>query len=335
MSNNTEEQMVDNTETKPKIMTGYVHYNKSDDLAQLFETLNEFRKNNGLKYSHQGNVGMVFFNVNSEHLDALYKVRPFKISKFQTRSEYECDKDTSDKLMGQKDSFVRMNWDEQTNTLTFMSRTTSRVHGNLVRRIFKDSELNLDKSQYKVLRDYTNTNNEDQEGENTQTQPVQQEQNSRQSYNNRPRQTGFSKQTRQYQQVEETSVPEGFQRVSRKPKNNTEQRNFTQNDSRQRYSAQNDSRQRDPTQNDSRQRYSAQRDPAQRDSTQNDSRQRYSAQRDSTQRDSTQRDSANQSREIKSTTKVVREPREPRESTESTESAKPKVRGSKVPRNNV
>ena len=305
MSNNVEEQMVDNTETKPKIMTGYVHYNKTDDLAQLFETLNEFRKNNGLKYSHQGNVGMVFFNVNSEHLDALYKVRPFKISKFQTRSEYQCDKDTADNLMGQKDSFVRMNWDDQSNTLTFMSRTTSRVHGNLVRRIFKDSELNLDKTQYKVLRDYSRTDNEEQEGETQghqghQGHQGQLEQNSRQSYNNRPRQTGFSKQTRQYQQVEDTSVPEGFQRVSRRNKN-----------------------------------YNDQRDSTQRDFTQRDFTQRDSRQRDFTQRDSTQRDSTNPSRETKSTTKVVREPREPRESRESIESVKPKVRGSKVSRNNV
>ena len=163
MSNHTEEQMTENVETKPKIMTGYVHYNKSDDLAQLFETLNEFRKNNGLKYSHQSNVGMVFFNIGSEHLEALYKVRPYKISKFQTRSEYQCDKETADKLMGQRDSFVRMNWDDETNTLTFMSRTTSRVHGNLVRRIFKDSQLNLDRTHYNVLRDLSKSEDENQD----------------------------------------------------------------------------------------------------------------------------------------------------------------------------
>ena len=40
MSNNTEEPITENIETKPKIMTGYIHYSKSDDLVKLFEILN-------------------------------------------------------------------------------------------------------------------------------------------------------------------------------------------------------------------------------------------------------------------------------------------------------
>lgn len=149
MSNQEEQQM---TETKPRIMTGYIHYGESDDLTRLFDILNEFRKNNGLKYSHQSRASMVFFNVSSEHLDAFSKVRPFKISRFQTKSEYKCDKETCDQLMGQKDSFLRMLWDESTGVLTFLSRTPSRVHGNLVRRIFKDSGVEFQRDSYSVLR---------------------------------------------------------------------------------------------------------------------------------------------------------------------------------------
>ena len=224
---------VNDTDAKPKIMTGYIHYdnsnnsNNSDDLTQLFKTLNDFRKNNGLKYSHQGNVGMIFFNVSSEHLEKLYKQTPYKISKFQTRTEYDCDKETADKLMGQKDSFVRMNWDEETNMLTFMSRTTSRVHGNLVRRIFKDSELTFDKTHYRILRDFVKYNGDEQDLEQKNlrefksTNPTTRSTNptnfvqSTRSTNPTTRTsnpTNFVQSTKSTQ--EETQLPDGFQRVT-------------------------------------------------------------------------------------------------------------------------
>ena len=207
MSSQIEEQNQLTDITKPKIMTGYIHYNKSDDLGKLFETLNDFRKNSGLKYSHQGNVGMVFFNVGLEHLDELSEVRPFKISKFHSKSEYKCDKETSDKLMGQKDSFVRMTWDESTTSLTFLSRTTSRVHGNLVRRIFKDSQQNFDRDAYSVVRENMDGENVENNENGDQQDQVEQQRQSRQ-----PRQ---SYHTRSYtQKVEE--APEGFTRVARR-----------------------------------------------------------------------------------------------------------------------
>ncbi len=158
---NQEEQMA---ETRPRIITGFIHVGESDDSTELFNVINEFRKNNGLKYSHQAKAHMVFFNISSEHLDAFSKVRPFKISRFQTRTEYTCDKETCDKLMKQKDSFLRMLWDETTNVLTFMSRTPSRVHGNLVRRIFKDSEVEFQRDNYSVTRNF-NSGGDDQEHE--------------------------------------------------------------------------------------------------------------------------------------------------------------------------
>lgn len=180
-----EQQMEQQTaETRPRIMTGFIHYGESDDLTKLFDTLNEFRKNNGLKYSHQAKAHMVFFNVSSEHLDAFSKVRPFKISRFQTRTEYTCDKETCDKLMEQKDSFLRMLWDESTNVLTFMSRTPSRVHGNLVKRIFRDSEVEFMRDNYSVTRNFNS--GADNQGQESTLETTQNE------------------------------TPEGFQRVEKK-----------------------------------------------------------------------------------------------------------------------
>ncbi len=202
MSNQEDQQMAD---TKPRIMTGYIHYGESDDLTKLFDTLNEFRKNNGLKYSHQSKASMVFFNVSSEHLDAFSKVRPFKISRFQTKSEYSCDKETCDQLMSQKDSFLRMLWDENSGVLTFLSRTPSRVHGNLVRRIFRDSGVEFQRDSYSVLRNPYNgrTGEQDDAEEQEANVPV--------------------KHTNKTQVQQAT--PEGFQRVetkrTRKPRETT------------------------------------------------------------------------------------------------------------------
>lgn len=143
----------------------YIFYNETDDLTKIFETLNNFKKKYGLKYSHQKNTGLIFLNVNSDNLEEFAKVQPFKISKFQSKSEYTCDTATRDALMEQRDTFIRMVWNETTNTLTFMSRTTSRVHGNLVRRIFKDSNQFFNNSNYRILKnfnnhDYTNFNSQ-------------------------------------------------------------------------------------------------------------------------------------------------------------------------------
>jgi len=166
MSSNTEEQNRNTSNTginintdaelKQKILTCYINYNETDDLTQLFTILAEFRKKYGLKYSHQKNAQMVFFNIGSEHLDELSKVRPFRISKYQTRSEYrsECDDEFAEQLMKRKDSFIRLNWNKDTSVITFTSRTPPRVHLNLVRRIFRDSGLEFIKLNHTVLREY-------------------------------------------------------------------------------------------------------------------------------------------------------------------------------------
>ena len=46
-----------------------------------------------------------------------------------------------------------MNWSDEDETLTFLSRTTSRIHGQLVRRIFNDSQQEFVRTQYRVLKD--------------------------------------------------------------------------------------------------------------------------------------------------------------------------------------
>lgn len=165
---------------KPRITTGYIHYGESDDLTKLFDILNEFRKNNGLKYSHQSKVSMIFFNVSSEHLDAFSQVRPFKISRFQTKSKYKCNSDISTQLMTQKDSFLRMIWDESSCVLTFLSRTPNSVHSNLVRRIFKDSCVEFQRDSYSAVRNFS------------------------------------SEQEDSTEQTKQTSTPDGFQRVENK-----------------------------------------------------------------------------------------------------------------------
>ena len=298
---------VNDTDAKPKIMTGYIHYdnsnnsNNSDDLTQLFKTLNDFRKNNGLKYSHQGNVGMIFFNVSSEHLEKLYKQTPYKISKFQTRTEYDCDKETADKLMGQKDSFVRMNWDEETNMLTFMSRTTSRVHGNLVRRIFKDSELTFDKTHYRILRDFVKYNGDEQDLEQKNLREFKSTNPTTRSTNP----TNFVQSTRSTNQSTRSSNP--TTRSTNQSTRSSNPTNFVQS-----------TRSTNPTTRTSNPTNFVQSTKSTQEETQlPDGFQRVTGRYNK---------KTNEQKDVQSTPKVVKE---------NENTSKPKVRGSKVSRNNV
>ena len=155
MTTETKPQEIGDQTPRPKNITGFIHYNDNDDQSKMFETLNTFRKEKGLKFSHHKNI--VFFSLSSEYLGDLANAgRSFKISKFQTRSTFKCSKEVAEKLMSQKDSFLRMSYSEEDSVLTFFSRTTSRVHGFLVRRIFKDSEQTFVRENYSVIRDDKN-----------------------------------------------------------------------------------------------------------------------------------------------------------------------------------
>jgi hypothetical protein len=156
--NQATNQTTDLNVNKSRVITCFIYYNDDDDLPKIFEVIKDFRVRHGLKFSHHS--GYIFFTILSDHLNELAKVRPFKISKYQTNSEYTCTKEVADKLMEQKDSFIRMVWNEN-ETLTFSSRTMHRVHSNLVRRIFKDSNQEFIVDSYQVLRNNSKFDNDE------------------------------------------------------------------------------------------------------------------------------------------------------------------------------
>ena len=112
----------------------------------------------------------------SDFMGEFSKVRPFRISKFKSSSEYTCSKEVADKLIEQRNSFIKMKWDEA-GYLVFMSRTKTFFHNYLVRKLFKDAEIELNQELYKVNR-FTSENN-DKEQENVvmenNTEPVKSE----------------------------------------------------------------------------------------------------------------------------------------------------------------
>lgn len=144
----TEQQIADPNVIGPRVLTGFVYYNENDDLAKIFDVIKDFRVRHGLKYSHY--KGYIFFMMSSEFLDEFSKVRPFRISKFKSSSEYSCSKDVADKLIEQRNSFIKMRWDE--SGITFRSRTKTFFHNHLVRKLFKDAEIELNQESYTVHR---------------------------------------------------------------------------------------------------------------------------------------------------------------------------------------
>lgn len=166
-------QVSNGDQTKSKIVTLFIHYNQDDDLSKIFTVLNEFRTNCGLKFSHHR--GQIFVSVRSEHLNELYKRQPFKSSKYSTKTTYSCDEETGTRLVAQKDSFLRMSYDNSTGTATFQSRTPQRVHYQLVSRVFKATNTSFDKDLYVVVP--TNVSlDQQQEHQHQQEQHQDQEQ---------------------------------------------------------------------------------------------------------------------------------------------------------------
>ena len=131
-------------------VTGYIHFNKDDDLTKIFETLHTFRTSHRLKYYHHRD-GFIFFSVKSDCLSELAKVQPFKISHYSSKSTYSCDKTVADKLVAVRDSFVRLSWDETSGTVQFLSRTIGRVHNDLVRRVFKSADEVFVRTNYHFI----------------------------------------------------------------------------------------------------------------------------------------------------------------------------------------
>jgi hypothetical protein len=155
-------QVSNGDQTKSKIVTLFIHYNQDDDLSKIFTVLNEFRTNCGLKFSHHR--GQIFVSVRSEHLNELYKRQPFKSSKYSTKTTYSCDEETGTRLTAQKDSFLRMTYDNTAETVTFQSRTPQRVHYQLVTRVFKATETTFDNDKYVFVP----SDNQDQQHQHNQ-----------------------------------------------------------------------------------------------------------------------------------------------------------------------
>lgn len=142
------ENELEKVEDRVKNITCFIRYNEDDNLEAIFNTLKDFKSNHGLKWSHHKDI--IFFQTSSENLEEFSKVQKFKVSKYQAKAFYKCSKEDADKLMSQKDSFLRMRWDEESNQVIFLSRTTFKVHRRLIRRIFNDSEVEFDKDSFSV-----------------------------------------------------------------------------------------------------------------------------------------------------------------------------------------
>ena len=142
------ETQLENMVDKPKNITCFIKYNDQDNLETIFNILKDFKSKHGLKWSHHKDI--IFFQTGSDKLEEFSKVQKFKISKYQAKATYKCSKEDCDKLMSQKDSFLRMRWDEENNCVIFLSRTTFKVHRRLIRRIFTDSEVEFDKDSFSV-----------------------------------------------------------------------------------------------------------------------------------------------------------------------------------------
>ena len=171
-------QVSNGDQTKSKIVTLFIHYNQDDDLSKIFTVLNEFRTNCGLKFSHHR--GQIFVSVRSEHLNELYKRQPFKSSKYSTKTTYSCDEETGIRLVAQKDSFLRMSYDNTTGLVTFQSRTPQRVHYQLVSRVFTATNTTFDKDLYVVVP--TEGRQDQQEGSHQQHQHQHQRQHQQEGH---------------------------------------------------------------------------------------------------------------------------------------------------------
>jgi hypothetical protein len=171
-------QVSNGDQTKSKIVTLFIHYNQDDDLSKIFTVLNEFRTNCGLKFSHHR--GQIFVSVRSEHLNELYKRQPFKSSKYSTKTTYSCDEETGIRLVAQKDSFLRMSYDNTIGLVTFQSRTPQRVHYQLVSRVFTATNTTFDKDLYVVVPTEGRQDQGQQEGHEHQHHQHQQQQHHQQ-----------------------------------------------------------------------------------------------------------------------------------------------------------
>lgn len=141
--------MEQQTETKKNAnVTCYRKYDyKNDnpeDVKKIFASINELKSKFHLKFSNHPECGIIMLLFNRDNFTDFKKELDFSVSKYTSVTKYTCDLTTAEKLKQQKDSFLRLHYDE--GMLLFTSRTPLNVHKKLVKRIFKDSEVEFNKS---------------------------------------------------------------------------------------------------------------------------------------------------------------------------------------------
>lgn len=141
--------MEQQTETKKNAnVTCYRKYDykndNPDDVKKIFSTINDLKSKFHLKFSNHPECGIIMLLFNRDNFAEFKKELDFSVSKYTSITKYTCDNDTAEKLKQQKDSFLRLHYDE--GMLLFTSRTPLNVHKKLVKRIFKDSEVEFNKS---------------------------------------------------------------------------------------------------------------------------------------------------------------------------------------------
>jgi hypothetical protein len=141
--------MEQQTETKKNAnVTCYRKYDykndNPDDVKKIFASINELKSKFHLKFSNHPECGIIMLLFNRDNFAEFKKELDFSVSKYTSVTKYTCDVETSEKLKQQKDSFLRLHYDD--GMLLFTSRTPLNVHKKLVKRIFKDSEVEFNKS---------------------------------------------------------------------------------------------------------------------------------------------------------------------------------------------
>jgi len=141
--------MEQQTETKKNAnVTCYRKYDyKNDnpeDVKKIFASINELKSKFHLKFSNHPECGIIMLLFNRDNFAEFKKELDFSVSKYTSVTKYTCDVATAEKLKQQKDSFLRLHYDD--GMLLFTSRTPLNVHKKLVKRIFKDSEIEFNKS---------------------------------------------------------------------------------------------------------------------------------------------------------------------------------------------
>jgi hypothetical protein len=157
----------ENTETKPKNVTCYIKYDykndNNDEVNKIFTNLQELKSKFHLKFSNHPDCGITMLIFSRDNFSDFKEKLNFSVSKYTSVTKYSCDQQTADKLKLQKDSFLRLHYED--GLLLFTSRTPLNVHKKLVKRVFKDSEVEFDKANLVLGTDNT-SNHQDKSATN-------------------------------------------------------------------------------------------------------------------------------------------------------------------------